>query len=159
MRREGAPVYRRRRRGPDYQRFRDSEGRLVKCLHCGKRAVNRPRGLCWPCYYDPEIRYLYPAYRGRNDDDDDSDSSYDRKFAEQLRAHQNLRHPLPAEFTRELPGSEAKIRVLEGRAARGESLWHPDDLRIEVGDFDTESRLVTGRVLGISEHLKLVLGL
>ena len=33
------------------------------CRHCAdpKRKVNRPRGLCWYCYYTPGVRKLYPA--------------------------------------------------------------------------------------------------
>ena len=30
----------------------------VKCRHCGKSKVNRPRGLCWTCYYTPGLRML-----------------------------------------------------------------------------------------------------
>lgn len=30
------------------------------CQHCSKRGVNRPRGLCTPCYIDLDIRRLYP---------------------------------------------------------------------------------------------------
>lgn len=33
---------------------------MKKCRHCGKKA-NRPRGLCWNCYYDPAIGALYPS--------------------------------------------------------------------------------------------------
>ncbi len=31
------------------------------CRHCGKRRVNRPRGLCWQCYYAPGVKDLYPS--------------------------------------------------------------------------------------------------
>jgi hypothetical protein len=31
------------------------------CRHCHKHAVNRPRGLCWPCWYIPGVRALYPS--------------------------------------------------------------------------------------------------
>ncbi len=33
------------------------------CQHCGdpKRPVNRPRGLCWKCYYTPGVQDLYGA--------------------------------------------------------------------------------------------------
>ena len=30
------------------------------CRHCNKNKVNRPRGLCWDCYYMPGVRDLYP---------------------------------------------------------------------------------------------------
>ncbi|MBL8796683.1 MAG: hypothetical protein JNM56_22465 [Planctomycetia bacterium] len=39
--------------------------------------------------------------------------------------------PLPAAPTNTAPGSEARIRVLEERFARGWSLFHPDDARID----------------------------
>jgi len=35
---------------------------LVMCRHCGQRPPNRPRQLCWPCYKEPAIRALYPAF-------------------------------------------------------------------------------------------------
>jgi len=28
------------------------------CRHCQKSKVNRPRGLCWSCYYRPGVREL-----------------------------------------------------------------------------------------------------
>ena len=31
------------------------------CKHCGKGKVNRPRGLCWVCYYTPGVRYRYQS--------------------------------------------------------------------------------------------------
>jgi len=33
---------------------------LPMCLHCQKIKANRPRGLCWKCYYDPVIQQQYP---------------------------------------------------------------------------------------------------
>lgn len=27
-----------------------------KCHHCGIRLITRPRGLCFRCYYTPEVR-------------------------------------------------------------------------------------------------------
>lgn len=32
-----------------------------KCRHCRVKWVDRPRGLCWMCFYDPEISPLYPS--------------------------------------------------------------------------------------------------
>lgn len=29
------------------------------CLHCRTRTISRPRGLCWSCYYTPEIKAQY----------------------------------------------------------------------------------------------------
>jgi hypothetical protein len=31
------------------------------CLHCHARPSNRPRGLCWRCYYTPGVAGQYPA--------------------------------------------------------------------------------------------------
>lgn len=31
------------------------------CRHCGERKVNRPRGLCWGCYYTPGVKEKYPV--------------------------------------------------------------------------------------------------
>lgn len=31
------------------------------CRHCGGDKVNRPRGLCWSCYYTPGVKALYPS--------------------------------------------------------------------------------------------------
>lgn len=79
------------------------------CRHCCDRRVCRPRGLCWGCFYTPAVRARYPAA---------------------VRVGAGLpggARPLPAEPTATAPGSEARIAVLSGRAARGESLWHPED--------------------------------
>jgi len=32
-----------------------------KCRHCRVKWVDRPRGLCWTCFYDPAISPLYPS--------------------------------------------------------------------------------------------------
>jgi hypothetical protein len=86
------------------------------CRHCNQRGVNRPRGLCWGCYYTPGVIHLYPpdskyAYRGVG--------TSGRK---------------PCEPTTARPGSPEKIAVLEGRAERGEMLFHPDDGRLPSDD-------------------------
>lgn len=31
------------------------------CRHCQRNKANRPRGLCWSCYYRPGIRDQYPS--------------------------------------------------------------------------------------------------
>lgn len=82
------------------------------CRHCGLKAVNRPKGLCWTCYYRPGVAALYP-----------STSVFAR------RGHANGCHQPapPARPTDAEPGSEDKLAVLESRAARGEGLWHPRD--------------------------------
>lgn len=86
---------------------------LKACRHCQKNKVNRPRGLCWRCYYTPGVLELYP-----------STSKYAR------RSYQNFSGPAaPCEPTDALPGTEAKLRVLESRAANGQELFHDRDAK------------------------------
>lgn len=33
----------------------------MKCRHCQRNRVCRPRGLCWNCFYKPGVRDLYPS--------------------------------------------------------------------------------------------------
>ena len=33
----------------------------MKCRHCHRVESNRPRGLCWSCYYTPGVRGQYPS--------------------------------------------------------------------------------------------------
>lgn len=82
----------------------------VPCRHCGRmRTGNRPRGLCWTCYYTPSVRDLYPA---------------DARFAGQAgRATDNR----PAAACQYAPGSDAKIAVMGRRADSRLDLHHPDD--------------------------------
>jgi hypothetical protein len=82
------------------------------CRHCGTRAVNRPRCLCWSCYYTPGVRQLYPPTS---------------KFARQGVGLGNRNAPLPPEPTAALPGTPEKVAVLEARAAARVALWHPGD--------------------------------
>jgi hypothetical protein len=82
------------------------------CRHCGTRPANRPRGLCWGCYYrtSPED---YPSMS---------------KFARRgIGNHNRGRSPPPAP-TSALPGSAEKVAILCQRAALGVSLWHGEDV-------------------------------
>jgi len=92
------------------------------CRHCGKHPVNRPRGLCWTCYYTPGLRERYPSTS---------------KYGQRGIGNFNGRVPLPPEPTRALPGSAEKVRILAQRARQRLSLWHPDD-----APMDKESHLV-----------------
>jgi len=83
------------------------------CRHCHRKKANRPRGLCWPCYYRPGVRDLYPA----------SGSRYARRGV----GTDNRRLPLPTTPTATVPGSPERVAVLAARAAAGVSLFHPDD--------------------------------
>lgn len=81
------------------------------CRHCGRKKVNRPKGLCWPCYYSP-ARNLYASTS---------------KFARRGVGHDasiNGRLPVP---TTAKPGTPEKMAVLAGRVERGELMFHPAD--------------------------------
>ena len=90
------------------------------CRHCGRVPSNRPRGLCWSCYYRPGVRELYPSTS---------------KFARRGLDDFNGRVPLPPAPTGALPGTPEKVAILEERARLGLSLWHPLD-----APMDAESR-------------------
>ncbi len=96
------------------------------CRHCERHNVNRPRGLCWSCYYTPGVKEMYP-----------STSKYARRGVGNLSGG----HEAPAAPTTADPGSPEKQDVLAERAAAGLSLWHPFDARWE---FDDRPRRFTG---------------
>jgi hypothetical protein len=80
------------------------------CRHCQKVRSNRPRGLCWSCYYRPGVRDLYPVSpRFRKGDD---------RFADL---------GIPPFPTFAVPGSREKEAILAERARLGYQLWHPRD--------------------------------
>jgi hypothetical protein len=83
------------------------------CQHCKRRRVNRPRGLCWGCYYTPGIVNRYPSV-----------SKYGRRGVGGLN-----RSRMPEIPTDAPPGSAAKLAILQERARLNVSLWHPMDAR------------------------------
>jgi hypothetical protein len=83
------------------------------CRHCQKVRSNRPRGLCWSCYYRPGVRDLYP-----------STSKFARRGIEDFYG----KITLPARPTAAIPGSPEKIAILAERARQKQSLFHPDDV-------------------------------
>lgn len=88
------------------------------CRHCEKCGVNRPRGLCWSCYYKPEIKALYGA------------GSLSAKAAMYARIGVGLSYEgEPTEPTDALPGTEEKIVILASRAEKGLGLHHPKDAK------------------------------
>lgn len=87
------------------------------CRHCFQRNINRPRGLCWRCFYTPGVIDLYP-----------STSKYARRGIRNFYGSA----PFP-EPTATLPGTPERVAVYESRAQRGEQLFHPQDARDEVG--------------------------
>ena len=83
------------------------------CRHCQKSKSNRPRGLCWSCYYTAGVREKYPSTS---------------KFAHRGVGNFNGNAPLPDAATDTAPGSEAKILVLIERARQKQALFHPLDV-------------------------------
>jgi hypothetical protein len=86
------------------------------CRHCTKSKVNRPRGLCWSCYYTPGVKELYP-----------STSKYARRGVGNFTGSA----PLPAAPTTAAPGTPEKLAVLEQRAKMKQAIFHPADARYE----------------------------
>lgn len=82
------------------------------CRHCGRRPPNRPRGLCWTCYYTPGLRDQFPPTS---------------KFGRRGLGNFNGDPGLPPTPTAALPGSPEKVEVLAQRARLRQSLWHPQD--------------------------------
>ncbi len=95
----------------------------VICRHCGKSKANRPRGLCWTCYYKPGLRDNYP-----------STSKYGRRGL----GHYFKSAPPPPVPTPALPGSPEKLAILEERVRLKQALWHPQDARKTQSDDGDE---------------------
>ncbi len=88
----------------------------MMCRHCQRVRANRPRGLCWSCYYTPGLRELYP-----------STSKYGQRGLDDFYGE-----PAPAARpTGAMPGSPEKVEVLQQRALSGQALWHPEDAPFE----------------------------
>ncbi len=90
---------------------------LARCRHCGGLGVNRPRGLCWKCYYTPGLRELYPSTS---------------KFAKRGIVDKCGTVPLAAESTRAKPGTEAKVALMGARALLGQAIFHPLDIDLHT---------------------------
>lgn len=86
----------------------------MKCRRCKVKAVNRPRGLCWTCYYTPGVREAC----GKLDTPFNN-----RGYGVGLGAA-----PLPSEPTDHPPGSKEKVEVMIERCKNGLTLWHPKDM-------------------------------
>ena len=89
----------------------------LMCKHCRTHKANRPRGLCWTCYYTPVIR---ARYDWRN-----VGGSGNRGIS-----NGNFDPPPCPEPTSVMPGP-AKVAILAARAEAGVSLWHPRDTQGE----------------------------
>lgn len=86
------------------------------CKHCQKSKVNRPRGLCWSCYYTPGVKEMYP-----------STSKYARRGVGNFTGNA----PVAPRPTTHAPGTPEKMAVLEERAKNKQALWHPFDAQYE----------------------------
>ena len=116
------------------QRFADAG----ICRHCSKKKINRPRGLCWTCYYSP-VRDLYGAPNPKT-----------AKYAGFAKTAVNTGYapsrPVPAHMlTSAEPGSEDKIRAMELRYLLGLSLTDESEPRYESETYIPER-------LGIHRH-------
>ncbi len=89
---------------------------IAICRHCSKSKVNRPRGLCWTCYYTPGVKDQYPPTS---------------KFARRGVGNFSGQAPLPLVPTTAAPGTPEKLAVLEQRARLKQALFHPADARYE----------------------------
>jgi hypothetical protein len=82
-----------------------------KCRNCGSKFVNRPKGLCWNCYYTPGVRERH-----------ESTSKYAfRGIGNGMKGGLKACEPTTVK-----PGP-AKVAVMAARAEAGEALWHPLD--------------------------------
>lgn len=85
---------------------------MSQCRHCNVKEVNRPRGLCYPCYRDHGIRDLYPSTSKFAPRDAFKDFNGKGK------------QPKP---TAALPGTPEKMAELEARVAGRFRLHSPQD--------------------------------
>ncbi len=92
--------------------------RAEKCRHCD-RIATRPRGLCWNCYNDVEIRMMH-----------ESESKFHPYAGDEQDFYGG--HALPSCSTLALPGSSEKIDVLRGRGEARVALWHPGDAVLDA---------------------------
>lgn len=83
------------------------------CRHCKKVKCNRPRGLCWSCYYTPGVKELYPPT-----------SKYARRG---VGLHAATRGE--PKGTKAPPGSSQKKSVMAARAAAGLSIFGTADVK------------------------------
>ena len=85
---------------------------MILCQNCLRKKVNRPRGLCFCCYYSPDVRERYPTT-----------SKYGRRGVCDYYGKERV----PPVATSAMPGTQEKVCILVHRAEMGVSLWHPAD--------------------------------
>lgn len=87
------------------------------CRHCKTGKVNRPRGLCWVCFYQPGVRDLYST----------SESMYAKRGV----GNHNDGRKLPSKPTTAAPGTPQKLEVMQSRVLAKRAIFHPADARFE----------------------------
>lgn len=87
-----------------------------RCRHCGHPKTNRPRGLCWSCYYRPGVKEQYPSTS---------------KFARRGVGNFVGNAPLADAPTNALPRTAEKLAVMHRRARLGQAIFHPFDATFE----------------------------
>lgn len=98
------------------------------CLNCNSNAEQRKRGLCKSCYQRKNVRLKFPAMKlGRpRKHVVEREAIAGAVNSEDFDTEKVL--PDDDSSTDAVPGSEAKMRVMEDRAARGRCVFHPGDL-------------------------------
>jgi hypothetical protein len=99
------------------------------CRHCHERGTNRPRGLCWRCYYLPGMRKLYPSQSRYANHNDDFNGGY----------------ALPPDPITDLPGTAATLAALAERVRLRVALRHPQDATLEGRVAPPEIQAGAGR--------------
>lgn len=82
------------------------------CRNCGHNWANRPRQLCWTCYYTPGVRDRFPPLAIPSNNRGVPDQPGDQGEPEPTAAH---------------PGTSEKMAVLAARASAGQRLHHRRD--------------------------------
>jgi len=92
----------------------------MRCRHCRSREADRPRGLCGRCWFSlgSRGRLRYQPVEGQVGVD---------FHAKSLPGQQTRMGKVPKERTDARAGTEAKLRVMERRVKRGESVFRDDD--------------------------------
>ena len=90
---------------------------IIKCRNCGKWRNHRARGLCYQCYKDPAVLANVSCL---------IDKSI-RSCAKATQLASENERPLPPTPTTAMPGTLAKVLVMEDRYSKGFHIHHPLD--------------------------------
>lgn len=81
------------------------------CRHCKRKKINRPRGLCWTCYYTAGVRERYQ-----------STSKFARRGTMNFNGPAKAAEPVDA-----AAGTPEKIEAMMRRAEAGQDLFVDGD--------------------------------